>query len=372
MIPRRSFIVLALCQTVLVRAGQLSFEELDRLLLSRNVEKKELYMVSLVSHIKNIEANKIDIVFALPPLCNSSKSRCVGTYFPFNPSIMKTDQGYDVICRTGCYKLPSYRPLVWVSYRNKNFFLKYDKDFNLLYEQEIPVISEEIGKNIDRATQLEDVRLFNFNNITWTVGVANIRRGPYLPKIALCRLKGSSENSPVSFQSLTIFNGPLADKWEKNWMPIVEGSKLKFIYLYDPFILLEANIENGTCKELLNYTPFLDFSRFRGSAAPIEFDNGYLMMVHEVFRGLIKRRSRYVQRDYIHRLVYLDKDFNITKISLPFKFEGISIEFCTSMTIDHLGKNLVMGVGISDSQAKLFIADLEYIKTLLRDISTYK
>src|SRR5204862_471745 len=125
-----------------------------------------------------------------------------------------------------------------------------------------------------------------------------------------------------------------------------------------PFVIC---IPQGQGSKFLTlYEPKHDFTRFRGSTPPIEFDEGYLLLVHEhVDNG---------QRNYMHRFLFLDKDFNIKKMSLPFIFMHKGIEYCCGMTIDHTEKNLIMGLGIEDREAYLFITDLDTVRTLLEPI----
>jgi len=65
------------------------------------------------------------------------------------------------------------------------------------------------------------------------------------------------------------------------------------------------------------------FSLFRGSAPPILIDNVWWTLVHFV---------EYCQpRKYYHCIVQLEeKSFRVLKVSLPFVFESIGIEFCIS------------------------------------------
>jgi len=124
--------------------------------------------------------------------------------------------------------------------------------------------------------------------------------------------------------------------------------------------ILKINRETGDCETLISHDSRHDFSKFRGSAAPIEFDNGHLLLIHEVvFTD---------QRTYLHRFVYLDKDLKITKVSRPFVFFHKGIEYCCGMTIDHSGKQCILSIGFEDSQAFLVFADLEHIRTLLEPL----
>lgn len=342
---------------------QASLAELDQLLLSKSNAQtdREKNIVSMLPLLRNLEYKEaIDINFTLPLI----KEGHSATYLPLNPSIRRADRGYDVICKATNLNIPGYQPIIQgESPRLKNFFLRYDKEFNLLHEQEMPIPSD-LAKNIIEAYQVEDCRMFYWDKSHWFIGCSPIITHSYLPKVAVCKLGCNLDycdsDSLVAIESLALFHGPKSELCEKNWMPIIEEGKLRFIYSYDPFMLLEPNLQNGTCETVLNYSPSLDFSRFRGSAAPIDFEDGYLMMVHE----------RVLTYTYTHRFLYLDRKFRITKISLPFTFTHVGVEFCTSMVMDHSGENILMGIGIKDKEAKVLVVDFEYVKGLLIDIKS--
>ena len=86
------------------------------------------------------------------------------------------------------------------------------------------------------------------------------------------------------------------------------------------------------------------------------------MMVHEVVQ------MPDYSRCYLHRFVYLDKNFIIKTVSRPFTFTHFGIEFCCSMTIDHTGTQLIMAVGIEDREAYLGFVDLSIIRSLLHPL----
>ena len=89
-------------------------------------------------------------------------------------------------------------------------------------------------------------------------------------------------SGPLHVEKLVPLKGIDPARCEKNWLPFVKNNELYAIYGYDPLIILKINRETGDCETVLNEEPDHDFSKFRGSAAPIAFDDGYLILVHEV------------------------------------------------------------------------------------------
>jgi hypothetical protein len=78
-----------------------------------------------VHKLQSIEIKKIDNLY-LPRASNISNDR----FIPFNPSIIKTENGYLATCRT--YYRKGMPP-----YKDRNFLLTYDRAMNLLRQEEI-------------------------------------------------------------------------------------------------------------------------------------------------------------------------------------------------------------------------------------------
>lgn len=310
--------------------------------------------------LKDVSYKSIEI--KLPKI----SEQCSLTYNPSNPSIRKLNDGYQVICRAVNYiqfgattfkTLDVNDPII----RTKNFLLKYDRDFNLLSQHEI-VEDLPRQKHPWRAVEgLEDCRLVDGTNDIWftcstddTIPVRSVQ-------ISLCRLAKELSGNVYKVEKLVTLKGPNPNRCEKNWLPFSYDNQIHVIYSSDPFILYRPDPNTGALTLVHKYEPKYDFSTFRGSAAPIEFDDGYLMMVHEVaFKD---------QRYYYHRFVYLDKDFHITKVSRPFVFKNTGIEFCLGITKDHSEKNLVMSIGIEDREACIGTTSLDNVRSLLYPLS---
>lgn len=315
----------------------------------RSRDIKNNYFEKILDLIEKLKTEKeIDVIFDVPFI----KENCPHKYRPSNPSIIKSQDGYYVISKAinfGCDGY-FYAPLISGQPLNgRNFFLTYDKNFNLKSEKEISNFNGQIfGSDF-----YDDCRIFEYKDGYYFICSRVIFN---LVNQALCQFCLDK----IKIENALLLKGPNLKRHEKNWLPIFINNELCFIYLYEPYTILKRNI-NGECEIIRQENYNLDFSNFRGSAAPIEFDNGYLMMVHEL--NMVKNK-----RKYTHRFLYLDKDYNIKKLSRPFIFKHIGIEFCISMTIDHEAKELIVPIGIEDKEAKIYFYDLEYVKSLLRPV----
>lgn len=288
-----------------------------------------------------------------------------------NPSIRKTAQGYDVICRTVNYiqiGAKHFKSLdlfdITNTVKTRNFLVQYDRNFEPLSQKEIIEELPRERKPIFNVEGLEDCRIFEFNKSTWfTCTTLDTNLSGKQPQISLCKLADDRSASTIQVEKLIPLIGPNVFRCEKNWLPMIHQGEFHVIYSYDPFIVYKPNIENGlVTRHLMTHyhVPKYDFSRFSGSAAPIEFDSGYLLLVHETVYD--------DQRNYMHRFVYLDPQFNILQVSKPFIFLHKGIEYCCGMTLDHMETNLVIALGIEDREAYLCTIDINTVRSLLEPL----
>ena len=116
-------------------------------------------------------------------------------------------------------------------------------------------------------------------------------------------------------------DSPLDSGCEKNWIP-VNGTN-DILYSWKP--LRVGHLEGTALKfDTIHETPNF-FRHLRGSAVPIRVDKELWCLVHYV--------EYCMPRKYYHCIVVLDpKTYQPKRISLPFVFRSIGIEYCLSMT----------------------------------------
>ena len=338
---------------------QEALESIDNLLLNKTTANKHTNQQNQLFYIENLpQATFQPIQMQLPLVHKRFKQR----YLPLNPSILKTKTGYKVILRTVNYIQPSYKTIDRQGiYRTRNYFIDYDVHFRRLSRYEIIDNLNREPKASNLVEGLEDCRLFELNGSFWFTCTTS-KTSPYAFQMSACQLEAQPSNGYLCVKKLVPLQGPDPYRCEKNWQPFVQNNVLRLIYSYDPFIIYQPDLETGHCDLVLQYTPENDFSQFRGSAPPIEIDNGYLMLVHEV----VHREGS--SRVYLHRFLYLDENFTIQKLSRPFTFLHQGIEFCCSMTLDHSQKNLILPIGIEDREAYFCTIPLEQVRSLLKPL----
>lgn len=313
--------------------------------------------------LDNVEYKKIEVVPSPVEGCPQK------TYLPCNTSICRTDKGYMVISRTVNYETYvennyiKYRPMDLKSvFRTKNIAIFYDKDFVKI--QEKPIM-DYVPKFFFKQIGLEDCRIFKWNDEYWFVGTTFDTKFNGVANIALGNLNDIETEEIIKLGELITLDSPNPSKDEKNWLPLVISNKLIMIYSYDPFILLEVE-KDGSSKVIINENQAVDLSPLRGSAAPISFKDGYLLLTHQIIPP--KAWPPTVDMHYYHRFIYLDSNFKIKKISDCLTFKDQVIEFVCGMTLDHSNQRLILGLGVWDRDAYLCFMDAEYVWSLLKDI----
>lgn len=329
------------------------------LMIRKNVPwgTKEIASKNILFYVQNIQNARFQPIEIELPLIEEGFDEL---YHPMNPSICKTDDGYHVICRSVNYTQKGAKIFHTIDrdgiYRTRNFLLVYDRDFNLLSQDEIKE-SLDRRRSISIVQGLEDCRIFNYENCDWFTCTTRDRNPAEVPQIVLCRIR---DKGAVDYFLPLL--GPDVNRCEKNWLPFVKDGEMRLIYSSDPFVVYKPNLVTGECEAVLNDQPSYDFSRFRGSAAPIEFNDGYLMLIHEV--SFLEDGSRV----YLHRFVFLDANLGIKKLSRPFTFRHQGIEFCCGMTLNHSVDEIVMTVGLEDNQAMLLFIAVKEVQAILLEL----
>jgi len=343
----------------------------NRLMLKKDVpyHTKEQAYKNMLFYIPQLEGAKYKPIDIDLPLIHEGLA---SHYNPMNPSIRKTKNGYEAICRTVNYlqigaKYFQSLDLLAPDFtaNTRNFLLDYDRDLHLLSQKEIveKLPRVQFKSNVEG---LEDCRMFEYKGSTWFSCTTSDTNPTGQRQISLCKLEDARTSSTIHVELLKPLYGPDPNRCEKNWLPFVKNNELYFIYSYSPLTIYQLQMTSATDHaifqlRLCDSASTHDLSRFSGSSSPMEFDDGYLFLVHETIYDD-------VQRNYMHRFVYMDPEFNITKASKPFIFLHKGIEYCCGMTIDHSGKNLIMAVGIEDREAYLCTVDLKVVRKMLEPL----
>jgi len=340
------------------------FEAASQLVLKRGVPgyiRDQTYrnLLFYVSRLPEVKYVKIDFDI---PLIEGTEEK----YHPMNPSIQKTQDGYKVPCRVVSYTQEGAKHFRTADpkgmFKNRNFLLSYDKEFRLLSQKEIveDLPRERIPHFLLEG--MEDCRLFELGKSLWFTATCFDTNPTGSLQIALCKLGDKGSGKEIKVEKLIPLLGPDPHRCEKNWLPFVKDGQLHLVYSYDPFLVYRPNLHTGSCETAISYRPGHEMSQFRGSASPLPFDGGYLLMIHEVVF------MPDFTRCYLHRFLHLDQDLKIKSLTKPFLFDHAGVEFCCGMTPSHSGEELVMAIGLEDREARLGIIRFDTVRSLLEPL----
>ena len=306
-----------------------------------------------ISAFPTLLKQRIDVT--LPLISEGSTER----YWSLNPSFITEEDGYTMILRSVNYEChgTTFKPRGNdSSNRTRNFLIRLTPELTIRSMSEIREPPNR-PRYPARFLGMEDCRLFKYQGHCWFTCTTLDTNPAGLPQITLCRLSDHNIDRWIPLQ------GPDPHRCEKNWAPFEHEGDIRIIYSYGPTVIYRPDLATGRCDTVIKREVSLDLSRFRGSTSPIPFDDGYLLMTHEVIR-----RDRL---HYVHRFVWMDDTFNIRKLTRPFYFIQPNIEFCSGLgyTCDH--KEIMISAGIDDSQAYIFKVDPAEIRQRLRLVSQF-
>ncbi len=357
---------------------KIGFELSEYLVLSteytnkRTILKNEIYYYEKLKYkeMKNLNVDNA-------PTIKSPKYTDRTVYYPLNPSIIKTQNGYIANIRYVNYVLENDRFIsldVDRKMRSKNYIAELDKSLSIInsYELEDKSWISDISNDNIKFNGFEDIILFpmNENGSIWCSCTTNLTNPINIGKITLCKLE-INENNKYEIVESYILKGPNGfDRVEKNWICInpteIPGS-IKFIYSHSPLHIVGTNIDEN--KKILEMTDVLkkeqsyDFTRFRGSSLPLYVSNiGNLSVIHEVIM------SRENKRCYSHRFILYNNKWEIVRLSNPWYFHHIGIEFCRSICFGNTEDEILLAVGIRDNTSCLYKMDINIIHLMLHQL----
>lgn len=215
----------------------------------------------------------------------------------------------------------------------------YDENFNFI--KNITTSTE----HYKQASGAEDFRIIKWNNENYGI-YSNVVIPFKKNEVHFCKI---DENLQIKNDKKIITK----EATEKNWQPI-ESMPFKCVYSYKPFKIIDLN--NSKFIEVENNK--LD-TNYRGSTQIIKYKDYNLGIVHE-------RKENNKEHCYIHYFVLFDQNMNILKISNPFSFFGVDIEFCTFLSYT----NEIIKVIVSINDQLTFEFDIN--ENLLLDIFEHK
>ena len=225
----------------------------------------------------------------------------------------------------------------------RNFLLRLDEALRTRSCAEILLPEQATDQRDGVLLLLEDLRLFCWKDSLWCSAIAREAFPQALGDQIRARIEDDGTGSfrfrdwrPIEFEST---KGSPA-----NWMPLVEGDRLKFIYSCDPTRILD---ENGSLAS--ETIPSIWAEPFKGGAQAIPFDGGSLAIIQEM---------HFQPAEFFrHRFVWFDKTGALRAVSRPFYFEKKCAERAAGLAWSSDNDRLVISYGIGGAESWLATVD---------------
>lgn len=275
---------------------------------------------------------------------------------PNNPSITLWNNDYWMIQRTVNYSIRedgSYQTKNNGSIRTRNFLVKLNPSLSVTKFKEIS-LPDNWGDPVWNLVEgFEDCRLFVRNNELWCSTTVREKHPSGLCQIYLMKIENPESDNP-KFSQPTYMPGPNPQQHQKNWMPLNPVSDAYFVYTADPTLVIDRD-----SRVIISKKSPIAAENFRGGGQVIGFGDGYLAIVHES----IDRQGNL--REYIHRFIWFDEDFQLKTISPRFKINGERIEFAAGLTTNTSEDRIIVSYGANDGTSWLIELDADSVKHCL-------
>lgn len=240
--------------------------------------------------------------------------------------------------------------------RRSNFLVKMDgrailatgeahNTINVIHylSKELEVISEAIlddtllRKNCELASNgIEDIRLFTWKGQIYGIGAGiSFNEERYVVTQILIRI----DDNTVS--EYFVLASPVGASQEKNWMPLVIGDELFFVYSLLPLVIYRFN--EGALDLFKGEAPSRNEFSIRGGTPIIKINSKFVGIAH--LAPLKFQQKNY----YRHLFVVLDQFLEPDGLSEPFFIQRKGIEFACGLHL--LGDDLLISYGVSDGSA---------------------
>jgi glycosyltransferase involved in cell wall biosynthesis/predicted GH43/DUF377 family glycosyl hydrolase len=263
----------------------------------------------------------------------------------FNPTIAESEDGYVMIVRTANYRVENGHYVFLddsEAIRTLNYLVKLDRGLQVVDVAAVEDAPDGPPRYPSRVKGYEDCRLVTAGGRWFATATVRDRNAHERCEVALLELAGSQ------IRAVRILRGPTPGRHEKNWMPFVIGSELRFVYSCGPTEVLRCDTDTGRVETVSRQPASAPAARFRGGSQGLATQNGLLFVVHET-------GDRDGPRSYQHRFVLLDDEYRLTAMSRPFHFVSPEIEFCAGLA--RRGGELLMTFGVGDHTAMLAVVD---------------
>jgi tetratricopeptide (TPR) repeat protein len=239
---------------------------------------------------------------------------------------------------------------------DKNFILKNEKTFELLFDGRL-----YIG--------IEDIRIFNDieSNELLFMGTG------YHENYKIGIVHGIYETNTLKLNGIEIEPNFNKSDCEKNWVFVDYNNSTHIIYDWYPIRICKMNEQKNNLSFLEKRDTPKIFSKVRGSTNGFKYiknvdsnKNGNISI------NIVEEEIWFVQhivsyespRHYYHIISVFDSNMNLLRYSAPFKFEGEPIEYCLSIIVEE--ERVLINYSTWDRTTRIGIYDKKYIDSIVK------
>lgn len=311
------------------------------------IENNQLvYLITLKNISECTVHNLCPSIFELE---NPKEEYKNGFYNPLNPSIYNDNGDLYVNVRHVSFTGANYTPAT------KDEVIKTKNTFGKLIDNKL---CEDYNEIVDTASYMKvDNRVIGFEDLKifkkkgkWCF-VCTSYEASKTTLVLYGILDEEPSNGIWKTQSVIPLKGKMVSENipEKNWMPILseEDDNIDLLYSTFPFHIVRLNKETNEVETILKKEWSRTVGNWRGSSCLVPYKAGYMYIIHEVY--FVNNT-----RNYIHRLVWIKKDYSEILYSDPFFMEKNNrIEYCNGLAISNQKFYITYGDG--DRMAKMII-----------------
>jgi hypothetical protein len=246
--------------------------------------------------------------------------------------------------------------------RTTNYITELDENLDTVYYTKIDTSQFDTYEPQWEFVGLEDVRLIQWENKIYGIGVRRDLDTKGTGRMELSELE--FDDTQVKEVSRYRIPGPPPDNeyCMKNCTPI-EGRPFHLLKWSNPTALMKFN-PNGQPTEVFETTEYTPMKNdMRGGSQVIEWNGGYLTLVHET--ELYKSEQGNKNATYRHRFIYWDKDFKNQKFSKLFSFLNMKIEFCCGLA--KYNNDFLFTFGAQDNAAYILQVSQSFVEDFINE-----
>jgi hypothetical protein len=304
----------------------------------------------LENHLRRLEMATTPALLDRPGIKRGALSFETGHPI-FNPSVVKFGDGYIFVSRSTNLSTRLDADYYYLSrpHRSINVVHKLDRCLNL--EAKFVLDDDILRKQqcLGAKFGIEDARLFVWKEAVWGIaaGISPPPSDETSDDFDITQIMFRIDGGKIAeFHELKSPNG---SKKEKNWIPLVSGNSLFFIYGIRPYSVFR--FDAGELKVVHGIDPKDNYCSIRGSTQFVPWKGRYLGVAH-------------LDREYVdlkhyrrHVFVVIDRDMNLEQVSEPFFFQRKGLEFACGLSNHDSG--LVLAFGVMNRTAEFCILPYE-------------